>query len=520
MKNIRYYPFERNRYFYGKLLTVRDFELEQKYFNDKRRLINRLLFGSGVVSGLQVIAVDDKTISVETGMAIDCYGREIVVATPVTLKLSMLEGFTNNEYAKNVYLCLAYDEKGKEPVHSVASSSARPEEVSEYNRVHEGYKLFVREEAPDPSTSGILNLVEESILIYQDKQMRIWQKTPRYVNPGQDLEVTLKVEKTLQAPRIEISYELAAEYFYPADGSGTMKITFSEPEFAQKTNYEVRYLLKAGNVVDTTGNISIKDGVIRLKVGDQQMDAPTDCSNTVQIINEPVKNRIIQNYLDRSLEQSVECFPDQCICLAKISLVHVGPTFMIEKVQRVPFDEYIYNTSLLYHLGLLGENRQEENFTARASASILEHEDQPRLSVYYNPESKQFDFQLGLPQSKEFGEVATGTAEIELEANPRTGRSYFSEEIAHGLGPGPVVVLAGIEETGSNALTDIDQYSEQIFYGDNEVFQKSHFEPSTPPVTVGTVVYPRNGTFRVGIRLQAGTRMSGIRVRWWAYKKN
>ena len=42
------FPFERNRYFYGKLLTVRDFESEQKYFNDKSRLLNRLLFGSGV----------------------------------------------------------------------------------------------------------------------------------------------------------------------------------------------------------------------------------------------------------------------------------------------------------------------------------------------------------------------------------------------------------------------------------------------------------------------------------------
>ena len=30
MTNLSLFPIERNRYFYGKLLTVRDFELEQK----------------------------------------------------------------------------------------------------------------------------------------------------------------------------------------------------------------------------------------------------------------------------------------------------------------------------------------------------------------------------------------------------------------------------------------------------------------------------------------------------------
>jgi len=39
--------FERNNYFYGKLLTVGDFQMEQKYFEEKRRLINRLIHDIG-----------------------------------------------------------------------------------------------------------------------------------------------------------------------------------------------------------------------------------------------------------------------------------------------------------------------------------------------------------------------------------------------------------------------------------------------------------------------------------------
>lgn len=38
MNNLQYSSGERNHYFSGKLMTVRDFESEQTYLNDKRRL--------------------------------------------------------------------------------------------------------------------------------------------------------------------------------------------------------------------------------------------------------------------------------------------------------------------------------------------------------------------------------------------------------------------------------------------------------------------------------------------------
>lgn len=47
MNNSNFFPLERNRYFYGKMLTARDFETEQRYFNNKRRLLNRTLYGAG-----------------------------------------------------------------------------------------------------------------------------------------------------------------------------------------------------------------------------------------------------------------------------------------------------------------------------------------------------------------------------------------------------------------------------------------------------------------------------------------
>lgn len=70
----------RNRYFYGKLLDVYHFEMESHYFNNKRQLINRMVNGYGVVCGLAVNAeAEANTITVNQGVAIDKWGREIIV---------------------------------------------------------------------------------------------------------------------------------------------------------------------------------------------------------------------------------------------------------------------------------------------------------------------------------------------------------------------------------------------------------------------------------------------------------
>ena len=72
----------RNRYFYGKLLDVFHFELETDYMNYKRWLLNRLVTGWGVVCGLDVLASEDgAAIYVTRGMALDPWGREIIVPT-------------------------------------------------------------------------------------------------------------------------------------------------------------------------------------------------------------------------------------------------------------------------------------------------------------------------------------------------------------------------------------------------------------------------------------------------------
>lgn len=77
--NCDFNKFRRPLYFHGMLLDDADFRDEQEYHTQKRRLLNRMLHGSGVVCGLALEKMDDKTLTISCGLALDCSGCEIFV---------------------------------------------------------------------------------------------------------------------------------------------------------------------------------------------------------------------------------------------------------------------------------------------------------------------------------------------------------------------------------------------------------------------------------------------------------
>lgn len=526
MKKARMFPFERNRYFYGKLLTVRDFESEQTYFNDKRRLLNRLLFGSGVVAGMQVVAVDDKTITVEMGVAIDYLGREIVVSAPVTLKLSMIDGFTNNEYKKNVYLYVAYDEKGREPVHSVGNSSVRGEEMSEYNRFLESYRLYVKEEAPSPLSFEHSGLMEDIVTIYQDNDVRVTQRMPKYANPGDVIDVTLVVEKTLQTPRVSIAFEYLSDGFDALDKEGN-SVRFLEPGDKQDTEYRLSYSVKVQDRPGTIGKLTLNSGAVELFIGDNRIPLDQTVSHSVDIISQPVAERILKDWYERSLDQAAEGYATENVCLAKIGLLQLGPTYMIEQVERVPFGEYIPNASLMHRISQKGRSSTLNRFYAESQAYDLDFGSRPELDVVYHPERNAFDFKLGIPKPQTINdEIATGTVDVPLDVQEKSGlrffsrgkRNYVTEEITHGLGDGQITVVVGLEEI-PDPNAPVGSGGAKVYYGSADVFKDTEYEAVLPNITFGTLIYPDKGSFRIGMKLAGATEATSLRVRWWAFKK-
>ncbi len=135
------FPFERNHYFYGKLLTAGDFQAEQRYHSQKRQLLNRLLLGGGVLIGLSVTRLDDKTIEVQSGVALDSSGREIVVPYATSKNVSLLTGFSYN--TQQCYLCIAYAEFPFEEALSIDTDG-----TAAFGKVREGFSLYLTTQAP------------------------------------------------------------------------------------------------------------------------------------------------------------------------------------------------------------------------------------------------------------------------------------------------------------------------------------------------------------------------------------
>jgi hypothetical protein len=71
----------RNKYLFGELLGVDDLTLEQTYGIDQRRLLSRLTVGAGVLHGLAVTTAGDGTLTITAGVALDGWGRLIIVPT-------------------------------------------------------------------------------------------------------------------------------------------------------------------------------------------------------------------------------------------------------------------------------------------------------------------------------------------------------------------------------------------------------------------------------------------------------
>jgi len=140
--------FQRNRYFYGKLLTVRDFEDEQAYMNGKRHLLNRTLHGYGIVCGFRDIGVKEQDgnlflIFVDGGFAIDGCGREIVVPSGSVKKIEHPKEGNLYIQRKDCYTEMV-------PAASIASGC---EEKCCPNRIMEDFEVYLTETPPEALTA-------------------------------------------------------------------------------------------------------------------------------------------------------------------------------------------------------------------------------------------------------------------------------------------------------------------------------------------------------------------------------
>lgn len=145
--------FERNLYYYGKLMTARDFQAEQDYFNEKRWLINRMILGHGVVCGFDVWFKPEShyTLVIAPGLAIDCCGREILVCDQQEINVKpKLDHCQRDQHTgkptEPLLVCLEYEAQKTEPV-NLPPIACDNEGKTEYNRMRDGFRISLKLES-------------------------------------------------------------------------------------------------------------------------------------------------------------------------------------------------------------------------------------------------------------------------------------------------------------------------------------------------------------------------------------
>ncbi len=488
MKKINFFPFERNRYYYGKHLTVNDFVLEQDYMNNKRRFINRYLHGTGVICGLDVVAMDKKNISVEAGAAIDFAGREIVIESPVTKNLSSIDGFDENDDADKLYLCLDYNEKETQPVYSITGVSSSSQGL-ECNSCTENYSLRLTSRKPDSDINPLDSFYISDNIIYRDSDFTVRQRTMLFAESGSRLELKVIIEKTnSSASEIFFKYNAALTCLKYND-SDILSVEFDERKFRKAKKYIVSYTLDAANITDDYAVIENSGQITVSKDNEAYEHYDLTFSIKPKIVSSSVEENIRNEYYSRAMEKTLKYSSYQySIYLAEIDLIRARNTYLIENIENMPFNQYIFSGQLA---GIMNSLILEK-FKSVSSPSA-EGADSQDFSVSDITDNRSYM-------------ISSGETVIDLGIGGKFGQVFTSEKIAHGLGLGAVDISLGC------ACNESD--SKQIIYGSSEVFNDSLVKCET-----AAKLDSETGNFVIGIRLLENTTKNKVKIFWTAVRK-
>lgn len=421
---------ERNRFFYGKLLTAEDFIAEQNYFNTKTRLMNSLLFGSGVVTGLNVIKTDESSVAIESGVALDNAGREIIVPEPMIVKINDLDGYEefireNTDYTR-AYLCIEYNETRTQPIHSIAKSALDDEnDGPEYNRITEGFSLYITAKTPagNPNEPEDMALVRKTVI---SDVIDVSIVFPRVVRAGEEFVLETDIDKGNSDNEIELEFDLKLEALTAEDDSETAHVMYKS-HTAGSENEIIHTNLRAGLSFANKGIIKLENikavcNKARLSAYNVYADVNIVGENTLSVIN--------------SIESRNEK-RNSGLYLARLELYISPQYFILESVKSLPFSQIIPSIPALRAFQL------RSKFTRAHYSNSIENPMQP--SVWHLTNS--------------------GYISVEIPEKARKGQIFRSSEIPHGLGTGEVFINAGFSDDSSIVFESSSVVNGDFSYG-------------------------------------------------------
>lgn len=494
MENNTLFPFERNRYYVGKLLTSSDFLAEQTYFNNKRRFINQMMFGEGVVCGLSVCNLDDLSVIVESGVAVDGAGREIVVESSVIRKLSSIEGFGALS-SNRARLMLRYREELVHPVYSIAAQEQSDEEY-ELNRVREGWELFLTDAEEEEQGAALSSEFLNAAQLYSDENYDIEVAIPANVSCGAQVKLVFTVrKKTDAAQELSLDCAMQAPAFTTEDGEHELRVRLDEVSLQMEESLERVFWLTAQGQAAPGSLIIAKSNFIKLSIAGEQKRPEENFLLTVNVVDLPV-HKLVEQELGRiSLEARAEGIRE-AVCLAELSLQRSKNEYIVEKIEETGAKRYI-------HTAAAEELRREYGAYFEGPAESRQESFLPGSL----PEA------AGGPADRE-PVYATGVCEIPLGNEARQNEIVFSDEIMHGLGKGNVYVEVGFEYLDTESRTG--EQARHVIFGDPSLFAKE--EPPIAFAQTAVKVYDERGSFVVAAKLLRPTNYVVLVLRWVAFR--
>ena len=496
LENNQLLPFERNRYYVGKLLTSADFQAEQAYLNQKRCFLNRMLFGEGVVCGLGVYNLDDLSIMVDSGVGIDGLGREVVLDSSVVKKLSAIDGFEALE-SDRAALVLRYREEAVHPVYAISGQESGGEGY-EFNRIREGWQLTLEDAASLPERGRPESEFLTSACLYADSDYAVFLTIPAAVSCGGRARLTLTVERRsdTEAP-LSLDLALQAPAFSGPRGERELKVVLEDlrPDRGRPLSREFWLTAQRAPAPDSVLIAGAEN--TRVRVGGEDRPLTENLMLKVAVEDRSPEELVTQAIGRISLETRELAGAVPFIPLAVITLQRTKNAYLIEKVAEAGVKRYIHTPG-----------------SAELRAEYASYYAAPAASAAPGGDGDGREDPAGEAPRYQEPQYASGVCEIPLAGGARKGQTVCSDEIIHGLGKGTVFVQVGFEYLADDRK--LGASARHTIYGDPQLFADE-----APPITFAdTAVKVMNdrGSFIVAAHINRDTAQALLTLRWVAVR--
>lgn len=481
-----HFPFSKNRYFPRKRMRSADFIRDQEYVGHKLAFLSRWNFGTGVALGLEAQRVDGDSLLVSPGLAVDGYGRWLIVDEPAICRIRTLQGF-DALHGETALLWLAYREELTDPMFVPGER----DEVQEYAAARESFFFYLTDMRALPGAAGD-QVLFSNVVLFEDTDLRIRQVIPRILPAQGMVQLRLVIESFCSEPlEIYLRYSPGLPGVKTADGGQALRLDQSLRLEKGET------VLTLAGVLSTTAQavlLSLPESGLMLEKRGVQFRAQCGFREEFPVVaGDPLaalENRLLSQDPRELWNDGLE----EGVPIAGIRLLRYGDQVLLDNIFPLSKERravFPYLRQRLHDCGAFF----------------------PAVPAAEPPSETASD--LPPAASEDQRQMATGTVILNAGLHLQEGNILCSDEIAHELGPGTVFVEFGIENVYPAA--GLDRNYTDLLLGDASLFTQASGTYDCG-FDRGVRIHPEKGTFELAVRLKGELRQTSLRLRWFAWR--